>query len=61
MNNKVYMADATPEKTFIGLLQKKKGEDEVGYRLLIETAITSIARTSISTTTTTSSWTPTTA
>jgi hypothetical protein len=35
-NNKVYMAEATPEKSFVGLLQKKKGRDEVGYRLLIE-------------------------
>jgi PrcB C-terminal len=36
MNNKVYMADAAPEKAFIGTLQKKKGENAVGYRLLIE-------------------------
>src|SRR4051794_5285071 len=36
MNNKVYMADAAPEKVYIGVLQKKKGIDAVGYRFLIE-------------------------
>ncbi len=36
VNNKVYLANPTPEKSFIGVLQKKKGEDAVGYRLLIE-------------------------
>ena len=30
------MADGTPEKDYVGVLQKKKGEDAVGYRLLIE-------------------------
>ena len=34
--NKVYMADPTPEKDYVGVLQKKKGEDAVGYRLLID-------------------------
>ena len=34
--NKVYLADATPEKDYVGVLQKKKGEDAVGYRLLID-------------------------
>jgi PrcB C-terminal len=36
INNKTYTADPTPEKDFIGLLQKKKGDNTVGYRLLIE-------------------------
>ena len=35
-SNKVYQADATPEKDYIGVLQKKKGEDAVGYVLLID-------------------------
>ncbi len=34
--NKVYDADATPEKDYVGVLQKKKGEDAVGYTLLID-------------------------
>ncbi len=34
--NKVYMADPTPEKDYVGVLQKKKGVDAVGYRLLID-------------------------
>jgi hypothetical protein len=38
MNNKVYMADATPEKEYVGLLQKKKGVDAVGYSFLIDAA-----------------------
>ncbi len=35
-NNEVYQADSTPEKDYIGVLQKKKGENAVGYRLLID-------------------------
>ncbi len=34
--NKVYLADATPEKEYVGVLQKKKGEDAVGYQLLVD-------------------------
>ncbi len=34
--NKVYDADATPEKDYVGVLQKKKGEDAVGYTLLVD-------------------------
>ncbi len=34
--NKVYNADATPEKDYVGILRKKKGEDAVGYTLLID-------------------------
>jgi PrcB C-terminal len=36
VNNKVYLSDPAPEKGFVGVLQKKKGEDAIGYRLLIE-------------------------
>jgi hypothetical protein len=36
VNNKVYLSDPAPEKGFVGVLQKKKGVDEIGYRLLIE-------------------------
>ena len=34
--NKVYMADPTPEKDYVGVLQKKKGLNAVGYRLIID-------------------------
>lgn len=34
--NKVYAADPTPEKDYFGVLQKKKGLNAVGYRLLID-------------------------
>src|ERR1019366_3912928 len=34
VNNKVYMADPAPEKDFVGLVQKKKGVDAIGYQLL---------------------------
>ena len=37
INNKVYMADPTPQKAYVGRLQKKKGVSAVGYRLLVET------------------------
>ena len=40
IDNKVYMADPAPEKAFVGRLQKKKGVDVVGYRLLVETGDT---------------------
>ncbi len=36
VNNKVYLADAAPEKEYVGLLKKKKGTDAVGYALVIE-------------------------
>ena len=32
----MYVADPTPEKDYVGVLQKKKAEDAVGYRLLID-------------------------
>ena len=34
--NKVYAADATPEKEYVGVLEKKKGEDAIGYVLAID-------------------------
>jgi hypothetical protein len=36
INNKTYQADATPEKDYVGVLEKRKGDDAVGYRLLID-------------------------
>ena len=36
VGNKVYVADGTPEKEYVGVLQKKKGVDVIGYRLLID-------------------------
>ncbi|HVS36145.1 MAG TPA: protease complex subunit PrcB family protein, partial [Gemmataceae bacterium] len=34
-NDKTYLADATPEKTYVGLLRKKQG-DAAGYTLLVD-------------------------
>ncbi|HBI45395.1 MAG TPA: hypothetical protein DDY78_21465 [Planctomycetales bacterium] len=36
ISNKVYLSDPAPEKDFVGLLQKMKGVDAIGYRLLLE-------------------------
>ncbi len=36
VNNDVYRADTTPEKDYVGVLEKKKGENAVGYRLVID-------------------------